>query len=85
MEIRKFIVELYPDGKMSWYEYEDSRDSEISAYNAALRDVINRLTVEHENYITMSAITDSVEDRVNYLESAVTCKRLVSIIENMAK
>lgn len=81
MEIRKFIIERHPDGKMTWCEYEDSRDSEISAYNAALRDVINRLTVEHANYITMSAITGSD----NYLASADTCKRLSSIIENMAK
>lgn len=85
MEIRKFIIELHPDGKMTWCEYEDSRDSEISAYNAALRDVKNRLNVEHADYITMSAITDSDKDRVNYLASAVTCKRLSSIIENMAK
>lgn len=88
MEMRKFIIELHPNGKMTWCEYEDSRDSrdsDISAYNAALRDVINRLTVEHANYIIMSAITDSDKDRVNYLESAVTCKRLASIIENMAK
>lgn len=85
MEMRKFIIELHPDGKMTWCEYEDSRDSRISAYNAALRDVIKRLTVEHANYITMSAITDSDKDRVNYIESAVTCKRLARIIENMAK
>lgn len=85
MEMRKFIIELHPDGEMTWCEYEDSRDSEISAYNVALRDVINRLTVEHANYIIMSAITDSDKDRVNYLESAATCKRLASIIENMAK
>ena len=85
MEMRKFIIELHPDGKMTWCEYEDSRDSEISAYNAALRDVINRLTVEHANYMTMAAITDSDKDRAIYFESATTCKRLMSIIENMAK
>ena len=86
MEMRKFIVEQHPDGRMTWCEYEDSiYDSYKRAYNTALRDVINRLNVEHANYTTMSAITDSDKDRVNYLESAVTCKRLASIIEKMAK
>ena len=86
MEMRKFIIELHPDGKMTWCEYEDTRDyDKKSVYNTALRDVINRLTFEHANYITMSAITDSDKDHVNYLASAVTCKRLASIIENMAK
>lgn len=85
MEIRKFIVEPHPDGKMTWCEYEDPMDSEKRAYNTALRDVINRLTVEHAYYMTMSFITDSDKDRAIYLESAATCKRLAHIVENMAK
>lgn len=85
MEIRKFIVELHPNGKMTWCEYEDPEDSEKREYNTALRDVINRLTVEHANYMTMAFITDSDKDRAFYLESATTCKRMSSIIENMAK
>jgi hypothetical protein len=26
MEIRKFIIELHPDGKMTWCEFEEQRD-----------------------------------------------------------
>lgn len=85
MEIRKFIVELHPNGKMTWCEYEDPEDSEKRAYNTALRHVINRLAAEHANYMTMAAITDSNKDRAIYLESATTCKRLSRIIEDMAK
>lgn len=85
MEIRKFIVELHPDGKMTWCEYEDPKDSEKRAYNTALRDVIVCLNVEHANYMTMAFITDSDKDRAFYLEAATTCKRMSSIIENMAK
>jgi hypothetical protein len=85
MEMRKFIIELHPDGKMTWCEYEDSRDSEISAYNAALRDVINRLTVEHCNYLSMANFADNDEVRYIYLKLAATCKRMSNIVENMAK
>lgn len=85
MKIRKFIVELHPDGKMTWCEYEDPKDSEKRAYNTALRDVIDCLNVEHANYTTMAVITDSDIDRANYLASATTCKRMSRIIENMAK
>ena len=85
MEIRKFIVELHPNGKMTWYEYEEPKDSEKRAYNTALRDVINRLTVEHANYMTMAAITDSDKDRAIYFESATTCKRMSCIVEKMFK
>lgn len=85
MEIRKFIVELHPNGKMTWCEYEDPKDSEKKEYNAALRDVVNRLTVEHSNYMTMAAITDSEKDCVLYIKSADTCKRMSRIVENMAK
>jgi hypothetical protein len=87
MEMRKFIIERHPDGQMTWCEYEDPRDydKKKSVYNTALRDVINRLNVEHANYMTKFFITDSDKDRADYLKSAGTCKRLVHIIENMAK
>lgn len=85
MEMRNFIIELHPDGKTTWCEYEEPKESEKRAYNKALRDVINRLTVEHANYMTMAAITDSDKDRAIYLESAAACKRMSCIVENMSK
>lgn len=85
MEIRKFIVEIHPDGKMTWCEYEEPEDSEKRAYNTALRDVINRLSVEHANYTMMAFITDSDKDRANYLASATTCKKMSRIVEKMSK
>lgn len=84
MEIRKFIVELHPNGKMTWWEYEEPKDFEKRAYNTALSDVINRLNAEHANYTTMAFITDSDKDRTNYLISADTCKRMARIVEKMA-
>lgn len=85
MEIRNFIVELYPNGEMTWCEYEEPEDSEKRAYNTALRDVINRLDVEYANYMTMAIITDSDKDRAIYFESATTCKKMSRIVEDMSK
>ena len=55
MEIRKFIVELHPDGKMSWYEYEDPDDSikklQRAAWLAGYRQALehlNREVLDHE-------------------------------------
>lgn len=36
MEIRKFIIELHPDGKVTWCEYEEPR-SELFAFSAGAR------------------------------------------------
>lgn len=85
MEIRKFIIELHPDGNMTWCEYEDPEYSEKRAYNTALHDVINRLALEVENYTMMMAITDSDKDCANYYASSVTCQKISRIVEKMFK
>ena len=85
MEMHKFIIELHPDGKMTWCEYEDSRDSESSAYNAALRDVVSHLIDEHSKYLSMAAFADNDKASYIYLKLAANCKRLSNIVENMAK
>lgn len=89
MEIRKFIIELHPDGKMTWCEYEDSRESresETSAYNAALRDVVSHLIDEHSKYLSMAAFcADNDKASYIYLKLAANCKRMSKIVENMAK
>lgn len=85
MEIRKFIVELHPDGKKTWCEYEDPSDSETSAYNAALRNVVSHLNVEQCNYLSMATFADNDEARYIYLKLAANCKRMSNIVENMAK
>ena len=64
MEIRKFIVELHTDGKMSWYEYEDPDDSIkkskrrawLAGYRQALEH-LNRevLDYEHKRHTTYAA------------------------------
>lgn len=64
MEIRKFIVELHPDGKMFWYEYEDSDDSIkkpewrawLAGYSQALEH-LNRVVhdYEHKRHTTYAA------------------------------
>lgn len=33
MEMRKFIVELHSDGRMTWAEYEEPGDSGAAAYH----------------------------------------------------
>lgn len=43
MEIRKFIVELHPDGKMSWYEYEEPAHSVFANYKAGAQDAYNTI------------------------------------------
>lgn len=85
MEMRKFIIELYPDGKMNCCEYEDSRDAETSAYNAALRDVVSHLIDEHSKYLSMAAFADNDKASYIYLKLAANCKRMSNIVKNMAK
>ena len=43
MEIRKFIVELRPNGKMTWYEYEESQHSVSANYKAGAQDAYNTI------------------------------------------
>lgn len=40
MEIRKFIVELPPDGKMTWYEYEEPK-TDIFGFSAGSRRTVD--------------------------------------------
>lgn len=35
MEMRKFIIEIHPDGKLTWCEYEDPKDAIRAANNLA--------------------------------------------------
>ena len=35
MEMRKFIIEIHPDGKLTWCEYEDPKDAIRAANNRA--------------------------------------------------
>lgn len=30
MEMRKFIIEIHPDGKLTWCEYEDPKDGKLT-------------------------------------------------------
>lgn len=65
MEIRKFIIELHPDGKMTWCEYEDPGDSiektsNWSAWLAGYRQALahlNRVVLdyEHKRHTTYAA------------------------------
>lgn len=45
MEIRKFIIELHPDGKMTWCEYEDPPYylSASANYKAGAQDAYNTI------------------------------------------
>lgn len=43
MEIRKFIVELHPDGKMTWCEYEEPQYSVSANYKAGAQDAYNTI------------------------------------------
>ena len=40
MEMRKFIVEIHPDGRVTCCEYEDSRDTRKSAWLAGYRQAL---------------------------------------------
>lgn len=35
MEMRKFIIEIHPDGKLTWCEYEDPKDAIRAAEDRA--------------------------------------------------
>lgn len=35
MEIRKFIIEIHPDGKLTWCEYEDPKEAARAANDRA--------------------------------------------------
>lgn len=53
MEIRKFIVELHPDGKMTWCEYEDPADvidkEKHSAWLSGYRQALVHLDIQVED------------------------------------
>lgn len=85
MEMRKFIVELHPNGKKTWREYEDPKYYDTSAYNAALRDVVSRLIDEHAEYLSRAVFADNDKARYIYLKLAANCKRMSNIVENMAR
>lgn len=40
MEMRKFIVEIHPDGRVTCCEYEDPRDARKSAWLAGFRQAL---------------------------------------------
>lgn len=40
MEMRKFIVEIHPDGRVTCCEYEDSSDARKSAWLAGFRQAL---------------------------------------------
>ena len=40
MEMRKFIVEIHPDGRVTCCEYEDSHDALKSAWLAGFRQAL---------------------------------------------
>lgn len=50
MEIRKFIIELHPDGKVTWCEYEDPADPvkklQRTAWLAGYRQALEHLNQE---------------------------------------
>lgn len=54
MEIRKFIIELHPDGKMTWCEYEDPLESIYTekrfAWLAGYRQALEHLNQEVLDY-----------------------------------
>lgn len=45
MEMRKFIIEIHPDGRLTWCEYEDPKDAiraaEDRAWMAGYRQALN--------------------------------------------
>lgn len=43
MEIRKFIIELHPDGNMTWCEYEEPEYSVSAKYKAGALDAYNTI------------------------------------------
>lgn len=46
MELRKFIIEIHPDGKLTWWEYEDPKDANRAALDRAWFDGY-RQVLEH--------------------------------------
>lgn len=43
MENRKFIIDLHPDGKMTWCEYEEPNYSVSANYKAGAQDAYNTI------------------------------------------
>lgn len=43
MEMRKFIIERHPDGKMTWCEYEEPVYSVSANYKAGAQDAYNTI------------------------------------------
>lgn len=56
MEMRKFIVEIHPDGRMTCCEYEDSSDARKSAWLAGFRRALVHCNEQVE---TLGAFKDT--------------------------
>lgn len=56
MEMRKFIVEIYPDGRVTCCEYEEPRDARKSAWLAGFRQALMHC---NEQVVVLGASKDT--------------------------
>lgn len=56
MEMRKFIVEIHPDGHLTCCEYEEPRDAHKSAWLAGFRQALVLCT---EEVVSLGAFKDT--------------------------
>lgn len=68
MEMRKFIVEIHPDGHVTCCEYEDSSDARKSAWLAGFRQALVHC---NEQVKTLEAFKDTcLSSRLMYQGAA---------------
>lgn len=68
MEIRKFIIELYPDGKMTWCEYQEPDPYGFcTGKRCGIDRVLDLISKEVDNMKTVVVNDESATRATSYL------------------
>lgn len=72
MEIRKFIIELHPCGKVSWNEYEEPRDHYT---HKEWEDVLSAALLDVQHFLnSYPACTWDENEKILYIRGAIAMK-----------
>ena len=73
MEMRKFIIEIHPDGKLTWCEYEDPTEADRAANDRSWLSGYRQALVHCDEHVqTLEGIKDnSVAASLMYQSAAL--------------
>lgn len=75
MEMRKFIVEIHPDGRVTCCEYEEPRDARKSAWLAGFRQALMHC---NEQVVVLGAFKDTCLSSKLMFQGAAKVRNVVA-------